>query len=157
MNNVVLITGIVSLIISVIILLYVLELERENCDCSQHWMRDMIKYWTGVVIVVGVLNLVAPQVLKACSANPICSVLHALYGLVGLVYIIILIVYYVHLERQTDCPCASDWKKHALIVPIVVFAIVFILAFVKGFTNASALKRLSGRKLSNGPKKSNKK
>ena len=147
MNNVVLVGGIIGLVINVVILLYVLELERENCDCSQHWMRDMIKYWTVVVIVVGVLNLVAPQVLKACVSNPVCSVLHALYGLVGLVYIIILIVYYVHLERQTDCPCASDWKKHVLIVPIVVFAIVFILAFIKGFRGA-ALKRVNRRKIS---------
>ena len=153
MNNVVLITGIVSLVISVVILLYVLELEREKCDCSQHWMRDMIKYWTIVVIVVGVLNLVAPKVLDACVSNPVCSVVHGLYGLVGLVYIIILIVYYVHLEKQENCPCASDWKKHALIIPVIVFVILFIVGFVKGF-NSSALRRMNRRKLNN---KSNRK
>jgi len=156
MNNVVLITGIVSLVVSVVILLYVLELEKEKCECSQHWMRDMIKYWTIVVIVVGVLNLVAPKVLDACVSNPVCSVVHGLYGLVGLVYIIILIVYYVHLEKQENCPCASDWKKHALIIPVIVFVIFFGIGFFIGFRRSS-LRRVNRRKLSNGPKKTNNK
>jgi hypothetical protein len=153
MNNVVLVTGIVALVVNVVILMYVLELEREKCDCSQHWMRDMIKYWSIVVIVVGVLNLLAPQVLRACASNPICSVLHGLYGLVGLVYIVILIVFYVHLEKQTDCPCASDWKKHVLIIPVIVFTILFVVGFVKGF-NSTTLRSINRRKLNN---KSNRK
>ena len=156
MNNVVLITGIVSLVVSVVILLYVLELEKEKCECSQHWMRDMIKYWTIVVIVVGVLNLVAPKVLDECVSNPVCSVVHGLYGFVGLVYIIVLIYYYVHLEKQENCPCASDWKKHALIIPVIAFVILFVIGFVIGFRR-SALRRVNRRKLNNGPKKSNRK
>jgi hypothetical protein len=148
MNSVVLVTGIVALLVNVVILIYVLELEREKCDCSQHWMRDLIKYWSIVVIVVGVLNLIAPQVLDACVSNPLCAVLHGLYGLVGLVYIVILIVFYVHLEKQTDCPCSSDWKKHALIIPVIVFTVLFVVGFVKGF-NSTALRRINRRKLNN--------
>ena len=139
MNNVVLITGIVSLVISVVILLYVLELEREKCDCSEHWMRDMIKYWTIVVISIGLLNLVVPSAMIACRTNPICSLLHLLYGLVGLVYIIILIVYYFHLEKQENCPCAADWKKHILIIPVIIFGIAFLVGFIKGMTGSISL------------------
>ena len=156
MNNVMLVTGVVSLVVSVVILLYVLELEREKCDCSDHWMRDMIEYWTIVVIVVGVLNLVAPKALDACVSNPVCSVVHGLYGIVGLVYVIVLIVYYVRLEKQENCPCSTNWKKHALIIPVIVFVILFVIGFVIGFRR-SALKRVNRPKLNNGPKKSNRK
>jgi hypothetical protein len=148
MNSVVLVSGIIVLVINVIILIYVLELEREKCNCSKHWMRDLIKYWSGVVIVVGVLNLIVPSVIVACATNPICSVLHGLYGLVGFAYIIILVVYYVHLNKQTECPCALDWKKHVLIVPIVMFSITFVFGFIKGF-NKATLRKLSNSKKSN--------
>ena len=151
MNSVALVSGIIVLVINFIILLYVLELEREQCNCSAHWMRDLIKYWSGVVIVVGVLNLVIPSAISTCASNPLCAVLHGLYGLVGFAYIIILVVYYVHLNKQKDCHCALDWKKHLLIVPVIGFSIAFGVGFIKGFNKATL------KKISNNAKKSNRK
>ena len=157
MNSVVLVSGIIALILNVVILMYVLELEREKCDCSDHWMRDMIKYWTIVMLVVGVLNLVVPSAIRSCKSNQIWYVLHKLYGLVGLVYIIILVVYYVHINRQTNCPCALDWKRHVLIYPVIIFGIAFVVGFLKGFSNSLLSSRTNSRRVNNSPRKSNRK
>ena len=156
MNSVILVAGIIALILNIVILMYILELEKEKCDCSEHWMRDMIKYWTAVVIVINVLNLVVPSAMGACISDPICSVLHKLYGLVGLIYIIILVVYYVHLNKQENCPCAFDWKRHVLIYPIIIFGVAFLLGFLKGLSG-SDISRNSSRRLSNSSKKSRRK
>ena len=36
--------GIIGIAANVIILLYVLQLEKENCTCSENWKRYYIKY-----------------------------------------------------------------------------------------------------------------
>lgn len=130
MNGVILVSMIIMLVINVIILMYVLELEKEQCGCTKHWMRDFIKYWTILMIVFGVLLLIIPSIIISCvSNNTICKVLYNLYQLIGFVYMVVLIVYYFHLNRHSDCACALDWKRHVLIWPIVMFGLAFMLGF----------------------------
>jgi hypothetical protein len=154
MNGIILISGIIILVINIIILMYVLELEKEKCGCSKHWMRDFIKYWTILMIVIGVLLLIIPTLMISCVLNnSICRALHSLYGIVGTVYMVVLIVYYFHLNRHTDCYCALDWKRHVLIWPIVLLG----LAFVVGIGSAifgKPINRIRNRKMSSS--KSNK-
>jgi hypothetical protein len=156
MNGVVLVSMIITLVINIIILMYVLELEKEKCGCSKHWMRDFIKYWTMLMIVIGVLFVIIPSLMISCVLNnTICRALHSLYGLVGLVYIVVLIVYYFHINRHTDCACALDWKRHVLIYPLVIFG----LALVVGFGSAvigKPINRLRNRRISSS-RKSNRK
>ena len=154
MNGVILVSMIIMLVINVIILMYVLELEKEKCGCSKHWMRDFIKYWTILMIVIGVLLLIIPSVIVSCVLNnTICSVLHNLYQFIGFVYMVVLIVYYFHLNRHSDCACALDWKRHLLIWPIVMLGLAFIVGFGSAMIG-KPINRIRNRKMSSS--KSNK-
>ena len=81
LDNVIIISGIVVIVLNVLILMYVSDLEKNNCGCSKHWMRDFIKYWSMLLILVAVLTLVVPSALLACSNNALCKALYGLYGL----------------------------------------------------------------------------
>ena len=147
MNGVILVSMIIMLVINVIILMYVLELEKEKCGCSKHWMRDFIKYWTILMIVIGVVLLIAPSLIGSCISNALCNVLYNLYQLVGFVYMVVLIVYYFYLNRHSDCACALDWKRHVLIWPIVILGLAFIIGFGSAMIG-KPINRIRNRKMS---------
>ena len=37
------------------LLTYILKLERKNCDCSERWMRDYIKYYSATLIILALI------------------------------------------------------------------------------------------------------
>ena len=62
LDNLVLYTGIIILI-NLILFSYVLKLEREKCDCSDNWMRDYIKYYTSILVILSLITLIVPVFL----------------------------------------------------------------------------------------------
>ena len=48
---------IVSLIAAVIMYMYVTDLEKEQCECSKGWKRDVVKYLSIVFMVLNVLSI----------------------------------------------------------------------------------------------------
>ena len=123
--------GIIGIAANVIILLYVLELEKERCACSKNWKRDYIKYWSIVVIISTVIGLLMPSLLdpKKIMKN---SLHISISALAGLFYTITLIVYYIQLHKKKNCICSQDWKKHFMIYPIAMIAITFAFVFILG-------------------------
>jgi hypothetical protein len=117
---------IVSLIAAVIMYMYVTELEKEQCECSKGWKRDVVKYLSIVFMVVNVLSILASLGLfegiggnlKSSVLFPLLSVL---YVLVSLVYLCITLVFYIELTNDKGCGCSHDWKRNALLYPIIVF------------------------------------
>jgi hypothetical protein len=122
--------SIISLIFIIIILIYIFELEKKKCDCSKHWMRDFIKYVSILMLALTVIVLFIPNIRELCKNNVICRLLVGIYGLVGFAYIIILLVYYFHIQKKTNCECALDWKRHALLYPIIGFGIIFLMMII---------------------------
>jgi len=124
--------GIIGITANVIILLYVLQLEREYCECSKNWKRDYIKYWSIVVIISTVISLLIPSLLdpKKIIKNSLHMLYFSISLLVGLFYTITLIVYYVQLHKKKNCICSQDWKKHFMIYPIAMIAITFAFVFI---------------------------
>ena len=156
LDNVIIISGIIVIVLNVLILMYVSDLEKNKCGCSKHWMRDFIKYWSMLLILVAVLTLVVPSALLASSNNVLCKALYGLYGLVGFVYLVIIIVYYFDIKKKTNCECALDWKRHVLIYPIVVFALAFLVGFVSGVSKSMSKGKMgSSRRNSRGSSRKN--
>ena len=126
--------GFIGIVANVIILLYVLELEKENCACSENWKRDYIKYWSIIVIISTVIGLLMPSLLdpKKIMINSLHKLYFGISILAGLFYTITLIVYYIQLNNKKKCVCSKDWKKHFMIYPIAMIAITFIFVFILG-------------------------
>jgi hypothetical protein len=133
-KNTQILAGFIGIAANVIILLYVLELEKENCTCSENWKRDYIKYWSIIVIISAVIGLFIPSLLdpKKIMKNSLYKLYFSISLLAGLFYTISLIVYYVQLNNKKNCICSNDWKKHFMIYPIAMIALTFIFVFVLG-------------------------
>ena len=117
---------IIALIAAIVIYLYVYELEKEQCECSKGWKRDVVKYLSIVCIVVNVFSILTNLGLfdgiggnlKSSILFPLLSIL---YTLVSLVYLCSTLIFYIDLTNYKGCMCSDDWKKHTLLYPIVVF------------------------------------
>ena len=142
--------SIIGLVVNVIILMYVLELEKNKCVCSHHWMRDFIKYVSIIMIVLSLIIAFVPNIIKVCKNNLICKLLLGLYGIIGLIYVIVLLVYYFHIQKKTNCECSLNWKRHALLYPIIMAILILILLMVilkvVGFKNIRKSLKKSIRK-----------
>ena len=139
MNTLVLYTGIIILI-NVILLSYILKLEREECDCSDKWMRDYIKYYSGGLIILSLLILVVPNinVNKTKISDHVLilglNVIRLIVLLATLVQVYSIFMYSQALNCQKKtCGCSVDWRGHFMywlgIFGFVIYAIL-ILGFL---------------------------
>ena len=62
LDNLVLYTGIIILI-NLVLFSYILKLEHEKCKCSDNWMRDYIKYYTSILVILSLITLMVPVFL----------------------------------------------------------------------------------------------
>jgi hypothetical protein len=133
MNMISVVSCIVALIAAVIMYMYITDLEKEECKCSKGWKRDVVKYLSIVFMVINVLSIFMSlglfdgigNTLKSSALFPLLSVL---YVLVSLVYLCITLVYYIDLTTDKGCGCCYDWKRHALLYPIIVFLVSILFS-----------------------------
>jgi hypothetical protein len=122
----------VSIALQSVILRYVLENERKNCECALSWHHRFIKYFAPIVIVMLFVNLLFSKQLmnlRNQRNNPVVKLtmlLLSIFGFLSFVYSITLIVYFFRLHIK-DCKCSEDWKRFALIAPIVVIGIIILV------------------------------
>ena len=112
--------------------MYVLELEKDKCKCSNHLMRDFIKYMSIIIIIFSIIILLFPNIKSLCKNNILCNIILKFYAIAILIYTVVIIVYYFHIKKQKNCNCSLDWKRHALLYPlfIIPIVIVFLLIFL---------------------------
>ena len=125
----------VVIVIHVLILAYVMKLEKENCECSSDWKREFIKYFTMILIGLNVIALLVPQ-LKNCR-NKFLTVLIGLLALVNLFNIAVLLIYYIELNKKqnTGCGCSVNWKRHIMLFPVLSLALLYVLLLVRIMLN----------------------
>jgi len=118
-------------ICTVIILIYVSELEKKKCKCSRNWMRDFIKYMSISIIVFSIILVMFPNIKILCKNNILCRLILKLYALLIVTYLIILIAYYFDIKNKLNCKCSENWKRYLLLYPIFIipFSIIFFSLF----------------------------
>jgi hypothetical protein len=170
MNVVSVVSCIVALIAAVVIYIYISDLEKEQCECSKGWKRDVVKYLSIVFMVVNVLSIFMSLGLfggvgKTLTSSAIFPLVSVLYVLVSIVYLCITLVYYIDLTTDKGCGCCYDWKRHALLYPIIVFLVsIFFAVYMLTMNWSSISKQLAkGKTVTQGSitifptKKTNKK
>ena len=121
----------IVILVNILILVYIINLEKKNCVCSSNWKRDFIKYFTIILIVLNVFVLLVPQFKK--SKNKAVLLLLGFLALVNLFNIAILLVYYVELseKQKTGCGCSVNWKRHIMLFPVLSLALLYIFLLVR--------------------------
>ena len=113
------------LLCNVGIFLYILEIEKEDCECSRNWKRDFAKYFSVVVMIYSLLVILFKNQLKFAAY----ALVFRLYSLVALAYSIIILVYFTQLVVN-KCECSKDWKRALLLYPVLSIPVAIIVSVV---------------------------
>ena len=117
-----------SIVINSLILKYVLENERNNCECALTWHHNFIKFFTPVIIFMLFVELLFNDVLNK-NKNQVVSLLRMALNVVSVFYTIIIVVYFFKLKFD-ECKCSEDWKRNILAYPLFIFVIIIILSLL---------------------------
>jgi hypothetical protein len=129
----------ISVVANALILKYVLENERNNCDCALTWHHNFIKLYAPIVIFLSFARLLFRDEINKSMNNPLFKLVFGILGIVSFAYSITLIIYFFKLQRESNCDCSKDWKRNVLAYPLVVIAImiIFILLITIALSIAS--------------------
>ena len=135
-------SSLIAIAINAYLLNYIMNLEKVNCECSKHWQRDYIKYFSIVVIALSVLMIIT-TLSGLVATGPLAGLLffiRAVMLIASLANIFILFHYSTSLKTK-ECECSEDIARTFMTyysgLIIVVFVIVLLYALIAGAVNAS--------------------
>jgi hypothetical protein len=137
-RGLVVVSSLVTVAINAYILNYLLNLEKSECECSDNWQRDYIKYYSVVAITVAsILVLLMASGFKLPRAlNNLLSVVSYLLRFFTLINVFVLYNYSTNLVLK-DCKCSENTARtfmkyySMVVIGLMVLAIlVTILAEV---------------------------
>ena len=135
MNTLSVISSLIGILISVLILKYVYDLEEEKCVCSRDWKRTYIKYFSGLLIFVGILGLFGLDqisIAKSTKAKllPLFAIVAALFTVGSFVYLYAIYTFSNDLIRHKNCPCSeSHLRTFVYYYSIIVILLYGFLIF----------------------------
>ena len=124
------ISCIIGIIVNIIILNYVLNLEKEECSCSHDWKRDVVKVTSGILIVLSIVIIILNLANLKVYSNVLIALLYIVYIIVSIAHLCVTFMYYMDLNSEDNCECSQNWMKHALIYPIIVLLVSVVIGVI---------------------------
>ena len=113
-----LIVFIVVLTLHISIYMWIDKLEKENCECSKLWHRDILK---ALAIVLFVLTCINMFLLTKNNSNSKVFIENVSKHMLGKVYLgfsllfgfsyIFIMFDYIRRLKEMECECSEDWKR----------------------------------------------
>lgn len=131
--------GIIGVIINISALMWLQKLEELNCACSEHWMRNYIKYYLYVIIPMFFIGLIVN--IYAYSANISINEINnndlfifyrtfsGIVSLFGFANIFIVIIF-INRLKELNCECSEDIKREVYWVYNIVLAAIIGLTIL---------------------------
>lgn len=144
----------ISVFISLLLILlyfylykWLLELDKQGCDCSDMWQRDFVTYSTVVIIFMSILSMFLNVMMRlevvdkknleeyikenATVALPLLF----MYVLFGFIYIVVLFDFTKRL-KDMECKCSESWIRefgyiYSLIM-IILWSVMIGLTLLSG-------------------------
>ena len=137
------VTSFISLILVIIlyvsIYLWLMELEKNGCECAKLWHYDYIKYMSILLLVTLVfifLFTIMSLLSKAYNVKiPFFKEILITFGFIYITnsvlvlsYMGILLDYILKLKELQDCKCSEDWKRdYGYYYTIIYFTLIAFL------------------------------
>ena len=128
--------NIFGIAIAIMAYIWLVNLEKINCACSESWMRKYIKYYLtaylalfGVSLFVNIAIYLLDMNLNEIRANPfliIFNTLISIFNIFAIPNIIISIIFITKL-KEMNCECSEDIKREVYWVYNIVLASVLAL------------------------------
>ena len=128
------IVNMIGVIVMLVIYTYIDKLEKIDCPCAEHPMRNFIKNY----IIFAIIFLLVATFLPPSVINNTLGPLYAMiYGIVYLIFIIATFVFYIYVMRYAyflmvnKCKCSEDFRREAMFVYSIIVVIAYgVLVFI---------------------------
>lgn len=111
-----------SILIYGTIFYFVLNMEKQNCKCTDELRRDIIKWYSLGLIVFSVLSPLIP--IKYVV------VITTILGLCNLVYLVVLFTYTHSLKHKKDCECSNTWRRKFTFIYSIIALVLLPSSFI---------------------------
>ncbi len=139
------ISVLIVIIFYILMYIWITELEKQGCNCSELWHRDIIKY-SSIILLVNVILLfsnVMQKILQHKKLNNLESIWLFGSSFITITFFSILLDYIIKLKSLENCICSEDWKRElGFYYSILYFAmlginilVLFILAIFLVYFN----------------------
>jgi hypothetical protein len=127
--------SVIAIIISMVILEYVLRLEREDCECSKDWRRDYIKIFAIATIVFVLLmcfrNFLLPRGLKVPRAvGALLYLVATMYMIGAFVNVYAMFSYSQKLIIKKNCKCANTWTRDFIYYYSMIIGVTYLIVII---------------------------
>jgi hypothetical protein len=157
MNSVSVYSSLFGVVISTLIFKYVYDLENQGCLCSKDWKRTYIKYFSVLLIFLGVLSMsgFTNRVVIMKSGNMgllLLALVSFIVSIGSLVYLYAIYMFSHNLIRHKDCPCSESHLRtftyyYSILVILLYAFVLFVLFFGIFYAKSLILKGKSKLKL----------
>lgn len=106
----------IAVVINLLILNYLLKLEKIGCECAMDWKRNYIMFFT----VLSILYLMIAPVISE-SAMPFVQTVFIVLAVMNMVYV----VQYVHRLKKTKCECSESIIREVMFIVAIINAILY--------------------------------
>lgn len=128
------VVNMIGVIVMLVIYTYIDKLEKIDCPCAEHPMRNFIKnYIVFAIIFLLVATFLPPSVIN----NTLGPVYAMIYGIVYFIFIIATFVFYIYVMRyarflmMNKCKCSEDFRREAMYIYSIIVVITYaILVFL---------------------------
>jgi hypothetical protein len=130
----------IIILINLLIINYVIKLEKKECACSSHWKRDYIKYYSMLTVLLAFfvlcislsLNITSSKSFKKIIKSPLFKSVYILYFIAGVINIWALFTYSQNIVIS-KCKCSESWERSVIyyysmiIVSVYIFISILLL------------------------------
>lgn len=92
---------------NLLVLIYLVKLEDNTCNCLRDWRHDFIKYFSTVLILLGVIKLL----VGLNRDSVLVKILGVVLGIGWIVNLYSLFTYVGDLDKM-NCSCARDKQRY---------------------------------------------
>ena len=137
------------IIINLLILNYVLKLEKISCECSNDWKRDYIKYFSYITIVI-IFSMIAIPLITTKYKKIIRTfafrVMANLFSIASIINVYSLFTYSQNMVLSS-CNCSKSWERtfiyyYSMVIMSIYIFIISSIIFMSLCMNNKKLKRL---------------
>jgi len=142
MPSVQIISSLITIAINAYLLNYITNLEKKNCECSNHWQRHYIKYFSMVAIILSALMIIT-TLTGAVVRGPLAGLLfavRAVFLIASFVNTFVLFHYSTGLQNK-DCECSEDTARTFMTyysgLMILIIVVILIYGILAGAVHAA--------------------
>jgi hypothetical protein len=130
----------IGIIFPIVALVWLNELEKINCKCSEHWERKYLKIYYYFIIGWIIFNFIFTIIFKSYVINNANKVYKIISGIIFIIIFIVgfsstaIAIDYINRLKKINCTCSEDIKREITyvisIINVIAYCILSLIMFM---------------------------